>query len=119
VSGNVLLCVVLRILFSNDSRTYVFELVSCVLSCCVFCCVSCSRIIQEQDTQHNTQQEGKQPTNPNTHAYRGDLYRVIQEELPPLMELISEDILNKKCHINLGPILIVYRVTFIIGNALL
>jgi hypothetical protein len=25
---------------------------------------------------------------------------VIQEELPPLMELISEDILSKKCHIN-------------------
>jgi hypothetical protein len=29
------------------------------------------------------------------------LYRVIQEELPPLMKLISEDILSKKCHINL------------------
>jgi hypothetical protein len=27
------------------------------------------------------------------------LYRVIQEELLPLMELISEDILSKKCHI--------------------
>jgi hypothetical protein len=47
------------------------------------------------------------------------LYRVIQEELPPLMELISEDILSKKCHINLGPILKIYRVTFVIGNALL
>jgi hypothetical protein len=47
------------------------------------------------------------------------LYRVIQEELPPLMELISEDILSKKCHINLGPILNIYRVTFVIGNALL
>jgi hypothetical protein len=32
------------------------------------------------------------------------IYRVIQEELPPLMELISEDILSKRCHINLGPI---------------
>jgi hypothetical protein len=30
------------------------------------------------------------------------LYRVIQEELPLLMELISDDILSKKCHINLG-----------------
>jgi hypothetical protein len=40
---------------------------------------------------------------------------VIQEELPPLMELISEDILSKKCHINLGPILTIYRVTFVIG----
>jgi hypothetical protein len=39
------------------------------------------------------------------------LYRVIQEELPPLMELISEDILSKKCHINLGPILNIYRVS--------
>jgi hypothetical protein len=43
------------------------------------------------------------------------LYRVIQEELLPLMELISEDILSKKCHINLGPILNIYRVTFVIG----
>jgi hypothetical protein len=32
----------------------------------------------------------------------GDIYRVIQEELPPLMELISEDILSKKCHININ-----------------
>jgi hypothetical protein len=47
------------------------------------------------------------------------IYRVIQEELPPLMELISEDILSKKCHIILGPILSIYRVTFVIGNALL
>jgi hypothetical protein len=38
--------------------------------------------------------------------------RVIQEELPPLMELISEDFLSKKCHRNLGPILNIYRVTF-------
>jgi hypothetical protein len=30
------------------------------------------------------------------------------------MELISEDILSKKCHINLGPILNIYRVTFLI-----
>jgi hypothetical protein len=43
------------------------------------------------------------------------IYRVIQEELPPLMEFISEDILSKKCHINLGPILSIYRVTFVIG----
>jgi tellurite resistance protein TehA-like permease len=42
------------------------------------------------------------------------IYRVIQEELPPLMELISVDILSKKCHINLGPILNIYRVTFVI-----
>jgi hypothetical protein len=42
-------------------------------------------------------------------------YRVIQEELPPLMELVSEDILSKKCHINLGPILNIYRDTFVIG----
>jgi hypothetical protein len=41
------------------------------------------------------------------------LYRVSQEELPPLTELISDDILSKKCHINLGPILNIYRVTFI------
>jgi hypothetical protein len=33
---------------------------------------------------------------------------VIQEELPPLIELISDDILSKKCHINLGPILNIY-----------
>jgi hypothetical protein len=32
------------------------------------------------------------------------VYRVIQEELPPLMELISEDILSKKC---------VYRITIL------
>jgi hypothetical protein len=32
------------------------------------------------------------------------MYRVIQEELPQLMELISDDILSKKCHINLGPV---------------
>jgi hypothetical protein len=44
------------------------------------------------------------------------IYRVIQEELPPLMELISENILSKKYHINLGPILNIYRGTFIIGN---
>jgi hypothetical protein len=43
------------------------------------------------------------------------LYRVIQEELPSLMELISGDILSKKCHINLGPKLNIYRVTFVIG----
>jgi hypothetical protein len=43
------------------------------------------------------------------------IYRVIREDLPPLMELISEDILSKKCHINLGPILSIYRVTFVIG----
>jgi hypothetical protein len=49
----------------------------------------------------------------------GSVYRVIQEDLPPLMELISEDILSKKCHINLGPIFSIYRVTFVIGNALL
>jgi hypothetical protein len=47
------------------------------------------------------------------------IYRVIQEELPSLVELISEDILSKKYHINLGPILNIYRVTFVIGNALL
>jgi hypothetical protein len=47
------------------------------------------------------------------------IYRVIQEELPPLTELISEDILSKKCHIYLGPILNIYRFTFVIGNALL
>jgi hypothetical protein len=41
------------------------------------------------------------------------IHRVIQEELPPLMELISDYILSKKCHINLGPILNIYRVTFI------
>jgi hypothetical protein len=43
------------------------------------------------------------------------IIRVIQEELPPLMELISEDILSKKCHINPGPILNIYRVTLVIG----
>jgi hypothetical protein len=43
------------------------------------------------------------------------LYRVIQEELLPLMELISDDILSKKCHKNLGPILNIYRVTFVFG----
>jgi hypothetical protein len=31
------------------------------------------------------------------------------------MELISEDILSKKCHINLGPILNIYRDTLVIG----
>jgi hypothetical protein len=34
---------------------------------------------------------------------------VIQEELPPLTELISDDILSKKC-VNLGPILNIYKV---------
>jgi hypothetical protein len=43
------------------------------------------------------------------------LNRMIQEELSPLMELISEDILSNKCHINLGHILNIYRVTFVIG----
>jgi hypothetical protein len=47
------------------------------------------------------------------------IYRVIQEEFPPLTELISDDILSKKCHINLGPIDNIYRVTFVFGNALL
>jgi hypothetical protein len=41
------------------------------------------------------------------------LYRVIQEELPLLMELISDDILSKKCHINLDPTINIYRVTFV------
>jgi hypothetical protein len=27
--------------------------------------------------------------------------------------------LSKKCHINLGPMLNIYRATFVIGNALL
>jgi hypothetical protein len=31
------------------------------------------------------------------------------------MELISDNILSKKCHINLGPILSIYRVMFIFG----
>jgi hypothetical protein len=43
------------------------------------------------------------------------LYRVIQEELLPLTELISDDILSKKCHINLAPLLNIYRVIFIFG----
>jgi hypothetical protein len=42
-------------------------------------------------------------------------YRAIQEQLQTLMELISHDILSKKCHINLGPILNIYKVTFIFG----
>jgi hypothetical protein len=46
------------------------------------------------------------------------IYRVIQEELPPLTELTSHDILSKKCHINLGPMLNIYRVTFVFGNAI-
>jgi hypothetical protein len=33
------------------------------------------------------------------------------------MEFISEDILSKKCHINLGPLLNIYRVTFEIGGS--
>jgi hypothetical protein len=40
---------------------------------------------------------------------------VIQEELPPLTELISDDILSEKCHINLSLILSIYRVTFVFG----
>jgi hypothetical protein len=44
---------------------------------------------------------------------------VIQEELPPLTELISDEILSKKCHINLSPIHNIYRITFVFGNALL
>jgi hypothetical protein len=55
----------------------------------------------------------------NDNLLLSDICRVIQEELPPLMELFSEEILSKKCHINLGPILNIYRVTFVIGNALL
>jgi hypothetical protein len=43
------------------------------------------------------------------------LHRLIQEELPPLTELIFDDILSRKCHTNLGPILHIYRVTFIFG----
>jgi hypothetical protein len=43
------------------------------------------------------------------------IYRVIEEELPPLTELISDDILSKKCDINPGPILNIYRVTFVFG----
>jgi hypothetical protein len=50
--------------------------------------------------------------------FRFVIYRVIQEELPLLMELTSEDILSKKCHINMGPIHNIYIVTFLIGNAL-
>jgi hypothetical protein len=34
------------------------------------------------------------------------VYRVIQEELPPLKELISDDILSKKCHIKPGHVII-------------
>jgi hypothetical protein len=34
------------------------------------------------------------------------------------MELISEDILSKKCHISLGPILNIYRVTLVRAAAL-
>jgi hypothetical protein len=49
----------------------------------------------------------------------GAMYRMIQEELPPLSELISDDILSKKSHINLGPIHNIYRVTFVFGNKLL
>jgi hypothetical protein len=30
--------------------------------------------IQEQDTQHNTQQDRTQLTNSNTHVHRGNLY---------------------------------------------
>jgi hypothetical protein len=37
------------------------------------------------------------------------------EELPPLTEVISDDNLSKKCHINLGSILSIYRVTFVFG----
>jgi hypothetical protein len=40
---------------------------------------------------------------------------VVQEELPPLTELISDDILSKKCHINLGSVINIYRVTFVFG----
>jgi hypothetical protein len=40
---------------------------------------------------------------------------MIQEELPPLTKLISDDILSKRCHVNLGPILNIYRVTFVFG----
>jgi hypothetical protein len=36
------------------------------------------------------------------------IYRVIQDELPPLVELISEDILSKNCQINMGPIFNIY-----------
>jgi hypothetical protein len=42
-----------------------------------------------------------------------DIYRVIQEELPPLTEPISDGILSKKYHKNLSPILNIYRVTFV------
>jgi hypothetical protein len=47
------------------------------------------------------------------NKYKHRKYRVVQEELPLLTELISDDILSKKCHINLGPILNIYRVTFV------
>jgi hypothetical protein len=47
------------------------------------------------------------------------LYRVIQEKLPPLTKLISDDILSKTWHIHLGPIHNIYRVTFVFEKALL
>jgi hypothetical protein len=47
------------------------------------------------------------------------IYRMIQEELPPLTELISDDILSRKCHVNLGPIHSIYRSAFVFGNTLL
>jgi hypothetical protein len=38
-------------------------------------------------------------------------YRVIQEELPPLKELMSEDILSKKCH-KLGLLFLNFNFNF-------
>jgi hypothetical protein len=40
----------------------------------LLCVVPRFECIQEQDTQHKTQQEGTQPTNSNTYAYRQDLH---------------------------------------------
>jgi hypothetical protein len=51
----------------------------------------------------------------NQKILRNAIYRVIQKELPPLTELNSDDILSKKCHIILGPILNICRVTFVFG----
>jgi hypothetical protein len=52
--------------------------------------------IREQDTQHNTQQERTQPTNPNTHMHRGNLYirnisKNIRQQFPSLIILTPDD----------------------------
>jgi hypothetical protein len=66
----------------------------------ILTCIKCVWLVK---SQHTTIYQRK------IHV----LYRMIQEELPPFMVFISDDILSKKCHINLSPILNIYSYVLI------